>query len=94
MMDSGRPGAWMRRGCQGAHQAPDGLVKVQIRRGQSKVRFSKKNRAVQLMALAGIAAILVPTILAGFLMGWLWLFFLMTLIFVPLLFLDRRLDKS
>ncbi len=58
------------------------------------MRFSKKNRAVQIMALAGIAAILVPTILAGFLMGWFWLFFLMALIFVPLLFLDRRLDKS
>ena len=49
---------------------------------------------MQFMALAGIAAILVPTILAGFLMGWFWLFLLTALILIPLLFLDRRLDKS
>lgn len=58
------------------------------------MKVRKKNRTVQLMALAGTAAILVPTILAGFLMGWFWLFLLTALIFVPLLFIEGRLDKS
>jgi len=46
------------------------------------------------MAVAGILAILVPSILAGFLMGWFWLFLLTALVFVPLLFLERRLDGT
>lgn len=58
------------------------------------MRFSKKNRAVQIMALVLVGAILVPTILAGFLMGWIWLLLLMALIFVPVLFLERRMDRS
>ncbi len=62
--------------------------------GEPQVKFSKKNRAIQLMAVAGILAILVPSILAGFLMGWFWLFLLTALVFVPLLFLERRLDGT
>ena len=58
------------------------------------MRFSKKNRAVQIMALVLVGAILVPTVLAGFLMGWIWLLLLMALIFVPVLFLERRMDRS
>ena len=46
------------------------------------------------MALVLVGAILVPTILAGFLMGWIWLLLLMALIFVPVLFLERRMDRS
>ena len=58
------------------------------------MKFSKKNRAVQIMALVLVGAILVPTILAGFLMGWIWLLLLMALIFVPVLFLEPGIDRS
>ncbi len=58
------------------------------------MKFSKKNRAIQFMAIAGITAILIPTIIAGFLMGWIWLFFLTALVFVPLMFLERELDTA
>ncbi len=58
------------------------------------MRLSKKNRAVQIMALVSVVAILVPTILAGFLMGWIWLLLLMALIFVPVLFLESGMDRS
>lgn len=58
------------------------------------MRFSKKNRAVQIMALVLVGAILVPTILAGFLMGWIWLLLLMALIFVPVLFLEPGIARS
>ncbi len=58
------------------------------------MKFSKKNGAVQIMALLCIAAILVPAIFMGFLMGWIWLFLLMALIFVPVLFIERRLDSA
>lgn len=57
------------------------------------MKFSKKNRAVQIMSLVLVAAILVPTIFVGFVMGWIWLFFLTALVFVPLLFIERQLDK-
>jgi len=59
-----------------------------------QVKFSKKNRAVQVMALVLVGAILLPAILAGFLMGWIWLLLLMALIFVPVLFLEPRMDRS
>ena len=58
------------------------------------MRFSKKNRAVQLMALACIAAILVPGILAGLLISWFWFLMLLALIFVPVLFVERRRARS
>lgn len=45
------------------------------------------------MSLVLVAAILVPTIFVGFVMGWLWLFLLTGLVFVPLLFIERRLDN-
>lgn len=57
------------------------------------MRFSKKNRAVQLMALVLVAAILIPAVLGGYLMGWFWLFLLTALILVPVLFIERRLDS-
>ena len=59
-----------------------------------QVRLSKKNRSVQIMALVLVGAILLPAILAGFLMGWIWLLLLMALIFVPVLFLEPRMDRS
>lgn len=46
------------------------------------------------MALVLQAAILAPTIIAGFLMGWIWLLLLMALIFVPVLFLEPRVEES
>ena len=46
------------------------------------------------MSLVLVAAILVPTIFVGFVMGWIWLFFLTALVFVPLLFIERQLDNS
>jgi hypothetical protein len=46
------------------------------------------------MAVVGIIAILVPSILAGFMMGWIWLFFLSALVFVPLMFIERQLDSA
>ena len=58
-----------------------------------QVRLSKKNRAVQIMALIMVAAILLPAIIAGFLMGWIWLLILMALIFVPVLFIERQRDR-
>ena len=58
------------------------------------MRFSKKSGAVQFMALACVVAILVPGILAGLLLNWLWFFVLMAIIFVPVLFLERRIDRA
>lgn len=53
------------------------------------MRFSKKSRVMQIMALVCIIAILVPGILAGLLLNWFFFFVLMALIFVPVLFIER-----
>ena len=58
------------------------------------MKFSKKNGAVQVMALLCIAAILIPAIFMAFAFGLVWLFLLMALIFVPVLFIERRLDNA
>ena len=57
------------------------------------MRFSKKNQAIQLMALACAAAILIPGILAGLLIDGVWFLMILALIFVPVLFIERRLDR-
>jgi hypothetical protein len=46
------------------------------------------------MALLCIAAILIPAIFMAFAFGLVWLFLLMALIFVPVLFIERRLDNA
>ena len=69
-------------------------MQCSIERGEAKVRFSKKNRAMQIIAVVCIAAILVPTIFMGFLMGWIWLLLLTALFLVPVIFIERRVDKA
>lgn len=57
------------------------------------MKFSKKNRGIQIMALVLIFAILLPGIIMGLFINLFWFFLLMALIFVPVLFIERQRDR-